>query len=196
MPTPRYQETRVPDLIQEYLGNLDGEREGPHLPDHYLQQEAEFEGETYDVRSSKLAPPRAWSFRAEGFYCDCHDLGAAPRAYRLLFMPGAERDVPFETKLERIRSWEKSLLFFDSRMREIEGDFSLEKAASILEDFCLPAADIAVFSIGSKHLSDLFEEGGVHSTPHSRQEFVLRWERVVELARTGTFSSLWLEGRK
>jgi len=175
-----------------------GESSGPCLPeDLRVERTIDFCDKEERLSLSRLCPPRSISVRLGDstnkgidFLCDCTDITVRPIAYRLHMYLNQTNIASFETKLERMQTWERAIVVFDDLMT-IPADSSFEQIASGLNDFRLPRGELVIHSTGIVSLRELFQSFG--AVPHidPDNELMLLWDHFAELAREGEISNQW-----
>lgn len=124
---------------------------------------------------------------------DWHDILNNPTEARMLAYVGAEKRVPFETKLERMQTWAETIEIYDSLMVDGITRLSKTEAETMLSKCQFPRLETVVLDTGTKGLIRLFSDFGFRVRNEPPYPFTPKWQEFVDLAKSGKFVGRWRE---
>lgn len=124
------------------------------------------------------------------FYLDYHDVLGHDVA-RMHMYTDASRQIPFETKLQRISCWQAAILAFDSMMQDFEGPVSKQAVEQMVASGVLPRPKTVQLATDSSGLIVLLSSLNFPFDDESG-EYVPEWNDLVKQAGVGSIVGNWL----
>lgn len=124
---------------------------------------------------------------------DWHDILSKPTEARMLAYVGAEKRVPFETKLKRMQTWAEAIEIYDNLMVDDITRLSKEEAETMLSACQFPRLETVVLDTWTKGLRKLFSDFEFRVKDEPPYPFIPTWQELVDLAESSKFVARWRE---
>lgn len=168
------------------------------LPQFCFHVDITENGETVHLTALKLAPPYGVSWCLEdGVLCDCGDLRAPYRQYRLHYRVGDYgkdfSSLSQEQAVEHLALWQKRILLLNNRMVNLpEAGTPAQEIMDAIGAGFIPMADEAIIPTADRGLIRLLLRLGAEVSEDCIWDLHLPWIRLVQFARDGTLVREWL----
>ena len=165
-----------------------------------VEKSFEFGGRKWIFDASPLAVPYSLSTHlSEGgnehlhpeFYLDWHNIVDNPEIARMHMYPGYSKDIPYETKLERMQKWVEAIQAYNSIMTDAE-NLSKSELEKLINGGNLPKPTTIVLETGTEGLRRLFKTLEFPVSPEKPNPFTPSWQKVVEEASSGKLLNTWI----